>query len=85
MEKESAPFYECHVNTNEGTDTFVGIRSDGGQIKVCFPVGYNLGKTEAEQKKDIQVELDRVIQELKRKDTDTYRDSHAYRRQYTLD
>ena len=38
-----------------------------------------------EQKKDIQVELDRVIQELKRKDTDTYRDSHACRRQYTLD
>ena len=29
MEKESAPLYECHVNTNEGTDTFVGIRSDG--------------------------------------------------------
>ena len=60
MEKESAPFYECHVNTNEGTDTFVGIRSDGGQIKVCFPVGYNLGKTDAEQKNDIQL-LIRVL------------------------
>ena len=55
MEKESAPLYECHVNTNGGTDTFVGIRSDGEQIKVCFPVGYDLGKTDAEQKNDIQL------------------------------
>lgn len=60
MEKESAPLYDCHVNTNEGTDSFVGIRSDGEQIKVCFPVGYNLGKTESEQKKDIQL-LIRVL------------------------
>lgn len=60
MEKVSAPLYKCHVNTNEGTDTFVGICSDGEQIKVCFPVGYNLGKTEAEQKKDIQL-LIRVL------------------------
>ena len=60
MEKDSAPLYECHVNTNEGTDTFVGIRSDGEQIKVCFPVGYNLGKTDAEQKNDIQL-LIRVL------------------------
>lgn len=44
-----------------------------------------LNSAAEEQKKDIQVELNRVIQELKRKDTDTYRDSHAYRRQYTLD
>lgn len=51
MEKSSAPLYECHVNTNEGTDTFVGIRSDGDQIKVCFPLGYKLGTTEADQKK----------------------------------
>ena len=44
-----------------------------------------LNSAPEEQKKDIQVELNRVIQELKRKDTDTYRDSHACRRQYTLD
>lgn len=60
MEKSSAPLYECHVNTNEGTDTFVGIRSDGDQIKVCFPLGYKLGTTEADQKKDVQL-LIRVL------------------------
>lgn len=60
MEKESVPLYECHVNTNEGTDTFVGIRSDGDQIKVCFPIGYDLGKTDIEQKNDIQL-LIRVL------------------------
>lgn len=60
MDKESMPLYECHVNTNEGTDTFVGIRSDGEQIKVCFPIGYKLGVTDTEQKNDIQL-LIRVL------------------------
>lgn len=60
MAKESEPLYECHVNTNEGTDTFVGIRSDGEQIKVFFPIGYKLGKTDTEQKNDIQL-LIRVL------------------------
>lgn len=60
MEKESAHLYDCHVNTNEGTDTFVGIRSDGEKIKVCFPIGYKLGNTEIEKKKDVQL-LIRVL------------------------
>ena len=60
MNKESAPLYECHVNTNEGTDTFVGVRSDGDQIKVCFPLGYKLGTTEEQKKKDVQL-LIRVL------------------------
>ncbi|WP_073507735.1 LlaJI family restriction endonuclease [Streptobacillus notomytis] len=48
------------MNTNEGTDTFVGIRFDGDLIKICFPIGYNLGKTVDEQKKDIKL-LIRVL------------------------
>lgn len=60
MEKESGPLYECHVNTNVGTDTFVGIRSDGEQIQVYFPLGYKLGKTDTEQRNDIQL-LIRVL------------------------
>lgn len=60
MGKESAPLYKCHVNTNNGADTFVGIRSDGAQIEVCFPLGYRLGRSDAEQKNDIQL-LIRVL------------------------
>ena len=60
MRNESAFLYDCHVSTNEGTDTFVGIRCDGERIRVCFPIGYNLGKTQDEQKKDIQL-LIRVL------------------------
>ena len=60
MERSSAPPYECHVNTSADTDRFVGIRSDGAQIKVCFPLGYQLGLTGDDQKKDIQL-LIRVL------------------------
>lgn len=60
MKKKSAPLYEFHVNTNEGTDTFVGIHSDGEQIRVCFPIGYRLGETESEKKKDAKL-LIRVL------------------------
>ena len=54
MEKESMPLYKCHVTTNRGTDTFVGIRSDGGRIEVHFPICYRLGQTGLAQKNDIQ-------------------------------
>lgn len=52
--------YECKVNTNIDGDTFVGIRSDGDKIVVCFPLGYKLGENDAEKKKDIQL-LIRVL------------------------
>lgn len=45
--------YKCHVNTNETNDTFVGIKCEDNIIKVCFPLGYHLGESESEQKKDI--------------------------------
>lgn len=53
MKKESNPPYICHVNTNEGDDTFVGLRSENGCIKVYFPIGYPLSNNIIEQKKDI--------------------------------
>ncbi len=60
MEKESMPLYKCHVTTNRGRDTFVGIRSDGGRIEVHFPICYRLGQTGLAQKNDIQL-LIRVL------------------------
>lgn len=60
MEFDNDALYKCQVNTNEDGDTFVGLRSDGKTIQVCFPLGYQLGTTEAEQKKDIQL-LIRVL------------------------
>ena len=43
-----------------------------------------LSSAPEEQKRQIQAELDRVTQELEKKDTDAYRNSHDNSRQYTL-
>lgn len=43
-----------------------------------------LNSAPEEQKQQIQAELDRVTQELEKKDTDAYRNSHDNSRQYTL-
>lgn len=43
-----------------------------------------LGAAPEEQQKTLQRELTRVTQELARKDTDAYRNSHDNKRQYTL-
>lgn len=55
MKKVDESVYECHVNTNENGDTFVGIKFDGEKIHICFPLGYKLGDTETDRKKDIQL------------------------------
>lgn len=60
MNNSNKLLYQCRVDTNEEGDNFVGIRSDGETIEVCFPLGYNLGDTQEEQKKDIQT-LIRVL------------------------
>ncbi len=43
-----------------------------------------LGTAPEEQQEALQRELQRVTQELARKDTDAYRNSHDHKRQYTL-
>lgn len=53
--KKDDPVYKCHVNSNADGDVFVGIKSDGEMIQVCFPLGFKLCETESEQKKDIQL------------------------------
>lgn len=65
MRKEPASACEYHVSTHEGTDTFVGICSDGARVRVCFPMGYRLGETDAERKQDAQL-LIRVLSRFSR-------------------
>lgn len=43
----------CHINTNQGEDTFVGIRMQEGEIRVCFPLGYRLEKADKGIRRDI--------------------------------
>lgn len=43
----------CHVNTNGENDRFVGVKVDTKEIKVCFPIGYQLPENEKDIKQDI--------------------------------
>lgn len=53
MNKKFKVSQYCHINTNQGDDNFVGIKIDTKEIKVCFPIGYQLPEDENEIKKDI--------------------------------
>lgn len=52
--------YRCRVSTHRGTDTFVGLCSDGKEIEICFPLGFRLSDTQEGQKQDIRL-LIRVL------------------------
>ena len=43
----------CNINTNYESDTFVGIKATKDDISVSFPLGFRLGESDTELKKDI--------------------------------
>jgi len=43
----------CRVTTNLEGDTFVGIKSEGDGISVCFPIGYRLPDDDKELRQDV--------------------------------
>lgn len=46
--------YNISINTNKESDTFVGIKSDGSDVFVSFPLGYDLSETVDNNHKDIR-------------------------------
>lgn len=44
----------CHVNSNEDGDRFVGIKADSDNAMVYFPIGYELPETDNEIRTDIK-------------------------------
>ena len=44
---------KCHINSNIYIYTFVGIKMEEGDIKISFPLGYNISKDEKELRKEI--------------------------------
>lgn len=45
---------QCHVNTNEDGDRFVGIKAESDKTMVYFPIGYQLPETDMEIRSDIK-------------------------------
>lgn len=44
----------CHVNTNDDSDCFVGVKATSEDAIVYFPLGYHLPDSEQDLKKDIR-------------------------------
>ena len=59
----------CRVNTNIDTDTFVGIKAEGGDIEISFPLGYRLENDERGLRKDIILLLNTLSKHTDRKDS----------------
>ncbi len=43
----------CRINTNAGSDRFVGLRVSTGKAEVCFPMGYHLPDDDTEIRQEI--------------------------------
>jgi hypothetical protein len=53
----------CHINTNVGEDTFVGVRLIDGMVQVSFPIGFRLEETDKGIREDILLLL-RILQQF---------------------
>lgn len=53
MAIDSDLFNRCRVNKNDDGDRFVGVKAEGDNVVVYFPIGYELPKTEQDLRQDI--------------------------------
>ena len=59
----------CKTNTNIDTDTFVGIKANGDNLYVSFPLGYRLSDDEKGLRKDILLLLSVLSKNTDKKDS----------------
>ena len=57
----------CSVNDNRGDNTFVGIISEEGRVKVQFPLGFRLSEDEKGLRKDIILLINTIAASSKKK------------------
>lgn len=51
---------KCSVNTNKDADTFVGMKSEEGDISIHFPLGFHVPDDEKELRRDIMLLLNTI-------------------------
>lgn len=60
---------KCSINTNIEADTFVGLKSEKGNISVHFPLGYDLANDENELRKDILLLISTIATTTAKRDS----------------
>ena len=59
----------CSVNTNWDEDTFVGMKCEGGEFSVHFPLGFSISEDDKELRKDIMLLLDTIASTTGKKES----------------
>ena len=58
--QQASLFDRCKVNTNWDEDIFVGLKCDGDDISIHFPLGFDISHEEKELRSDILLLLDTI-------------------------
>lgn len=61
---------KCSVNSNREADTFVGLKSDNGDISIHFPLGYHISENDEDLRKDILLLFATLAANTKRQDSE---------------
>lgn len=59
----------CHINTNYGVDTFVGIKCDCSEFSINFPLGFRVSDDEEGLRRDILLLFTSIAETTRRKES----------------
>lgn len=69
---------KCSVNTNLNEDTFVGLKCEGGNFSVHFPLGFVIPIDDKDLRKDILVLLSIIGKTTSRKESEIQKEARKY-------
>lgn len=59
----------CHINTNFGVDTFVGIKCDCSEFSINFPLGFRVSDDEEGLRRDILLLFTSIAETTRKKES----------------
>lgn len=69
---------KCFINTNIEADTFVGIKCEGGDLSVHFPLGFEISSNEKELRKEILLLINTIAATVGHKESAIKKGSDTY-------
>ena len=76
--QQASLFDRCKVNTNWDEDIFVGLKCDGDDISIHFPLGFDISHEEIELRSDILLLLDTIRSTTSRKESEYVQGIKSY-------
>ena len=76
--QQASLFDRCKVNTNWDEDIFVGLKCDGDDISIHFPLGFDISHEEKELRSDILLLLDTIRSTTSRKESEYVQGIKSY-------